>query len=151
MIFLLSKEESQEYELRRPLKNSQSQPSHLISISKINNKLVGGIQLQDKSFCNLSKITRVAPISSKLVFNDWYSDLNLSIADKTKKKYIDEDVIFIGSLNYSDHYGHFITEGLSRLWPLLSLENQDKRLVYISENEINLKIFLFFLELINLE
>ncbi len=139
MIFLLSKEESQEYELKRPLKILIHSQATLYPISTINNKLNGGIQLQDKSFCNLSKITRVAPISSKLVFNDWYSDLDLSIADKTEKKHIDEDVIFIGPI--PDHYGHFITEGLSRLWPLLSLENQDKKIVYISENKINFTDF----------
>jgi len=47
MNFLLSKEESQEYELKRNLKILNHSQATLFPISKINNKLVGGIQLED--------------------------------------------------------------------------------------------------------
>ena len=38
-------------------------------------------------------------------------------------EFIDEEVIFLGPL--PDHYGHFITEGLSRLWPYLDSKYKD--------------------------
>ena len=87
------------------------------------------------SFCNFSKTIRVPPSNSNLVFKDWYIDpsgFNLQINDYP---FIDEDIIFIGPI--PNHYGHFITEGLSRLWPLLDIKYKNHKVAYISEGSIN--------------
>ena len=64
--------------------------------------------------------------------------------DLNSIKYVDEDVVFLGALN--GHYGHFILEGLSRLWYFLNPENAHLKAVYISEgsNERFISFFSLF-------
>lgn len=45
--------------------------------------------------------------------------------------FINEDVIFLGALH--KHFGHFILEGLSRLWFCLEINKKNYKYVYISE------------------
>jgi hypothetical protein len=57
-------------------------------------------------------------------------DIKLSCID-----YVDENVIFLGELD--KHYGHFILEGLSRLWFCLGLKDNTYKCVYISSKGLN--------------
>ena len=105
------------------------------------NTIIGGVTDNDFGFVELSLTKRVTPQNiPSLAFKDWFSGpLNASEADSIK--YVDEDVVFLGAL--SGHYGHFILEGLSRLWYFLNPENVHLKAVYISEVSNN-KFIKFF-------
>lgn len=105
---------------------------HPLQLSKVGifeNNEFGGVTDKKLNFIDLSLTKRVSPPNFTVNFNDWFkganTDCNISDID-----YIDEDVIFLGAL--PKHYGHFILEGLSRLWFCLEPESVSHKCVYIS-------------------
>lgn len=97
----------------------------------VEDSFYGGVTDSILNFNLLSLTKRVSPSKFKWSYQDWFfgakPGLNLS-----EMPYVDEDVVFIGAL--SDHYGHFILEGLSRLWIYLEEGDWTKKAVYISES-----------------
>jgi len=104
-------------------------PLQLSRVGKIENNEFGGVTDEKLNFIDLSLTKRVSPPNLTMNFHDWYKgaspDCSVSDID-----YINEDVVFLGAL--SKHYGHFILEGLSRLWFYLNSENMNYKCVYIS-------------------
>ena len=107
------------------------------------NDTSGGVTDVNSKFIQLSSTTRVSPPNFSCNINDWYygasQDFQLEEAD-----YVDEDVVFLGAL--SAHYGHFIIEGLARLWFFLDAKNLRYKGVYISDSRNNkfIDCFKFF-------
>ena len=139
---LFEKINSHNFFLDRPLEILHHKHSTLFPIKKINTSLLkkgvtvnlcGGLLKSDMTFCDFAKTIRIPPDYSDLVFNDWYINPPLNKEAIQNYNYIDEDVVFIGPM--SVHYGHFITEGLSRLWLLLDNNYKDLKIAYISEAE----------------
>lgn len=135
-----------EYERHIPLqvqqvKNGIVHP--LLSPGKKPHKVSGGVTDVDLNFIYLSLTKRVSPPNFYCEFEDWYNGAS-EIFQHKDADYIDEDVVFLGAL--SSHYGHFITEGLSRLWFFLNQENECLKAVYISDSIGNrfLDCFKFF-------
>lgn len=89
----------------------------------------GGVCTADFQFVQLSLTKRVSPPNFACQFQDWFRGADPADA-QNEIEYIDEDVVFIGAL--PKHYGHFIIEGLARLWFYLELSNRKYRAVYIS-------------------
>lgn len=117
---------------------------HPISSTRDNfNKTQGGVTDVNLNLIQLSLTKRVSPKNFTLEFEDWYcgcsNNFQLEEAD-----YVDEDVVFLGAL--SSHYGHFITEGLARLWFFLDSKNLHYKGVYISDSRNNkfIDCFRFF-------
>lgn len=104
----------------------------------------GGVTDRSLNFVPLSLTKRVSPPNFFCKQEDWFCGSNQNIQQPLP--YCDEDVVFIGAL--SNHYGHFILEGLARLWPFLEDGNKKLKAVYISESP-NIK-FLDFLSLFGL-
>lgn len=90
----------------------------------------GGVTDELFNFIDLGLTKRVSPPNFNCEFTDWYVGANVNM-DHSQIDFIDEDVVFIGALPF--HYGHFITEGLSRIWYYLDLKNTHLKAVYISE------------------
>lgn len=95
----------------------------------------GGVTDENLNFLEQSLTKRIDPLDQSYADHDWYIG-----ASKTRSfnviDYVDEDVVFIGAL--SKHYGHFILEGLARLWFYLDTENLKYKCVYISDNGTDL-------------
>lgn len=106
----------------------------LTSYREDSNQTSGGVTDENSKFIELSLTKRVSPPNFSCEFTDWYcgcsQNFQLEEAD-----YVDEDVVFLGAL--SSHYGHFITEGLARLWFFLDAKNQHYKGVYISDSRNN--------------
>lgn len=137
-----------EYEKSIPLKVLQVNNGivhPLPPLRKGLNATSGGVTDENSKFIELSLTKRISPpnFSSEFTFPDWYcgcsQNFQLEEAD-----YVDEDVVFLGAL--SSHYGHFITEGLARLWFFLDAKNQHYKGVYISDSRNNkfIDCFKFF-------
>lgn len=95
----------------------------------------GGVCTEDLKFVELSLTRRVSPPNFTSNFVDWYRGANPAYS-KENFDYIDETVVFIGAL--SKHFGHYILEGLSRLWFLLDRENLENfRYVCISDDGVD--------------
>jgi hypothetical protein len=93
----------------------------------------GGVCNENLQFVELSLTKRVSPPNFDSGFVDWYKGANPKY-NKSEFKYVDETVVFIGAL--PKHFGHFILEGLSRLWFLLESNNLEiYRCVFISDDE----------------
>jgi len=105
--------------------------------------LTGGVTDSNFGFLELSLTKRVTPASFVMVYQDWFRG-PIKETDLNSIKYVDEDVVFLGALN--GHYGHFILEGLSRLWYFLNPKNAHLKAVYISEgsNERFISFFSLF-------
>lgn len=91
----------------------------------------GGICDSNLNFVKESLTKRVSPLNFTAEFQDWFVGFNPAL-DPTKIALRNEDVIFIGAM--PSHYGHFITEGLSRLWLLLESDFEKMKCVYIGDN-----------------
>lgn len=92
--------------------------------------LLGGVYDSEGSFIYDSLTRRVSPPNIKMFFDDWFgSSLEEDYSNINK---LDKKVIFLGAL--PKHYGHFITEGISRLWYISQTNDQDAEFVYISED-----------------
>ncbi len=141
MVSALDFEKSKQYQLLRALKTKVYSNATLFPISRgkgyeYRNKLFGGLQKEDGQFSDFAKTKRIHPDGT--YFKEWHSDYYEDDLTKIKREYLDEEVIFIGSI--PNHYGHFITEGLSRLWPLID-DLTEKKVVYISESEVAFEDF----------
>ncbi len=97
--------------------------------SSFESNLYGGVTDEYLNFIELSLTKRVSPINFTQTFNDWFNGANPNCRDENVD-YVDEEVVFLGSL--SKHYGHFILEGLSRLWFYLESSNMKYKAIYIS-------------------
>jgi hypothetical protein len=122
------------YEKSNPLKiervsNGIVHPLQLSGVGKIENNEFGGVTDEKLKFIDLSLTKRVSRSNLTTNFHDWYKGANLD-CHVSDIDYINEDVVFLGAL--SKHYGHFILEGLSRLWFCLEPESTSYKYVYIS-------------------
>jgi len=105
---------------------------HPLSPSKVSpGRLVGGVLDKDGAFVEFSATKRFSPHSFKLDIFDWF-DSPAEYNDVEAVQSI-ENAVFLGAL--PNHYGHFITEGLSRLWFCMDIVPSDFNFVYISECE----------------
>ena len=105
--------------------------------------LYGGVTDEFFNLIELSLTKRISPINFSIIFNQWYNGANPNCSDENID-FVDEEVVFLGPL--SKHYGHFILEGLSRLWFYLESNNTKYKAVYISsegEDKFN-ELFNFF-------
>jgi len=106
-------------------------PLQLSKANKIEDNEFGGVTDEKMNFIELSLNKRSSPPNFIINFHDWYIGANpdCNVADID---YIDEEVVFLGAL--PKHYGHFILEGLSRLWFCLSPKRSKSsyKFVYIS-------------------
>lgn len=103
----------------------------------------GGVCTADLQFVQLSLTKRVSPPNFPCHFRDWFRGASPTEA-KNEVEYVDEEVVFLGAL--PKHYGHFILEGLARLWCYLEPSNRKYRAVYISGQGEDrfLELFEFF-------
>ena len=133
---LLEKEHAIQYQLNRPLELEVIKNGIVFPLAKDSfGSLNGGIMREDSSFSSLAKTARVSPYNFSILFDDWYADPGTLDTQSDNIEFIDEEVIFLGPL--PDHYGHFITEGLSRLWLFLDGKYKNSNAIFISDNESN--------------
>ncbi len=93
----------------------------------------GGVCNENLQFVELSLSKRVSPPNFTSEFVDWFKGANPAYA-KDDLDFVDETVVFIGAL--PKHFGHYILEGLSRLWFFLDQQNLDTyRCVCISDDD----------------
>ena len=130
---MLSKELAVKYKLSRDLEISEFPNCTVFpleqSTSGLSSLSYGGIQSEDGNFISQSLTKRVSPKYTEIKFTDWFTTTTnneVAIEDNLEK-----EAVFLGAI--PKHYGHFITEGMSRLWYLLDREIDDKELIYISE------------------
>lgn len=57
------------------------------------------------------------------------------------KQYIDEEVIYIGTGYMFEHFGHFLIEGTSRLWPLLYPKYKNMKVAISLKNRKDIPSF----------
>lgn len=123
-----------QYEKKGPLMIHSYKNAKIFPLKKsiIDNSapLIGGIHDVEGTFINHALTKRLSPRNIKMSFDDWFEPSKDSKQSKTKK--VDKKVVFLGAL--PKHYGHFITEGISRAWYHLKSENKDQNYVYISED-----------------
>ena len=134
-----------DYEKRNEL-NVNRIPNGIVHPLKVSangvTSLEGGVTDSDIVFVPLCLTKRIPPKNIPLHFEDWFGGVTTDI-DIDSIKYVDEDVVFLGAM--SGHYGHFIMEGLSRLWYFLDPKHSHLKAVYISEVMNNRFIGLFSL------
>lgn len=106
----------------------------------LTNERCGGVTDINLKFVELSLTKRVSPPNFSCDYLDWYSGASKNF-QLNEADYLDQDVVFLGAL--SSHYGHFITEGLARLWFFLDPQNIRYKGVYIVEHKNNKFIDLF--------
>lgn len=90
----------------------------------------GGVCDREFKFVEISLTKRVSPPNFACEFEDWFVGAKPGLS-RNEIPYVDEKVIFLGAL--PKHYGHFILEGLARLWLLLDERYADLKCVYISD------------------
>ncbi len=113
------------------ISNGIVHPLQLSETNMVENNQFGGVTDEKFNFIELSLTNRVSPPNFVCNFNKWYKGANPNY-NELQINYVDEDVVFIGAL--SKHYGHFILEGLARLWFHLDYANLKYKCVYISED-----------------
>jgi hypothetical protein len=104
------------------------------NLKKFKNNILGGVFDINFKFCKMSSTQRSNPPNFIFNYRDWF-DGKIEEKDKKNIVYKDKEVIFLGA--FSNHYGHFMLEGMSRLWILLSKKYKDFDLIYISENDVS--------------
>jgi len=129
-----AQEERTRYERHHPLELQSIAggvviPLRLSENNEAEDNEFGGVCTADFQFVPLSLTKRVSPPNFACHFQDWFRGAHPEEANN-KIEYLDEDVVFIGAL--PKHYGHFILEGLARLWFYLEDSNRKYRAVYIS-------------------
>lgn len=115
-------------------------PLELSETRSIEFNQYGGVTDENLKFIEQSLTKRTDPLDQSNLNHDWYVGANRG-RSFNKIDYVDEHVVFIGAL--SKHYGHFILEGLARLWFYLDAENLKYRCVYISDDGPDLFIETF--------
>ena len=128
-------ESQTDYEKTIPLEvfevtNGVVHPLELSETNVTENNQFGGVTDENLNFIELSLTKREGPPNFSRTFNNWYKGANPKLPT-LDIEYVDEDVVFIGAL--SKHYGHFILEGLARLWYLLEPAHMKYKCVFISE------------------
>jgi hypothetical protein len=95
------------------------------------------------NFVPLSATERVAGRRFDTPLPDWYVGADPACAPEGIE-HIDEDVVFLGA--FSKHYGHFLLEGIARLWAYLRPELAHMKAVYIAEPGVDRfnDVFTFF-------
>ena len=101
--------------------------------SKQKSVIYGGVTDDKLNIINLSLNKFISPnfINKKKTTQIWYRGPS-PYCKVSNINYLNEDVIFLGALH--KHYGHFILEGLSRLWFCLGIKKKNYKYVYISED-----------------
>ena len=95
------------------------------------NRQYGGVTDEALNFVELSATERVNARRLNAATPPWYTGANPACRPDAVA-YIDEDVVFLGPL--SKHYGHFILEGIARLWYFLDADHLKRyKAVYIAE------------------
>ena len=90
----------------------------------------GGVTDDKLNIIDLSLNKFISPyFIKKKTTNIWYKGPS-PYCKLSNINYVNEDVIFLGALH--KHYGHFILEGLARLWFCLRIKKQNYKFVYIS-------------------
>jgi hypothetical protein len=118
-------------------------------LSKFNENKIeqfGGVTNENFTFIDISSTYRNSPPNFNQAYNKWYSGPNPSI-NKNEIIYHDHDVVYIGALHA--HWGHFITEGVSRLWYFLNEKKLDISVAYIADDGADRFIDIFKLFGIN--
>lgn len=105
-------------------------PLQLSETNEAENNQYGGVCTADLEFVQQSLTKRVSPPNFRCDFYDWFKGASSGVI-AGEVEYVDEEVVFIGAM--PKHYGHFILEGLSRLWFYLEASNKRYRAVYISD------------------
>ena len=123
------------YERMEPLRTQQVSPGVVfpLELSEVGiheQDQYGGVCDGSLKFVSLSGTKRVSPTNFISNFSDWYVGANPAYSTNSMD-YVDETVVFIGAL--PKHYGHYILEGLSRLWFFLESQNLKYKCVYISD------------------
>ena len=143
-----AQEVSTPYERQRPLElrgipDGVVFPLKLSESNEAETNEFGGVCTADLQFVQLSLTKRVSPPNFYCHFQDWFRGASAAEA-KNEIDYVDEEVVFLGAL--PKHYGHFILEGLARLWFYLKESNRKYRAVYISGQGEDrfLELFEFF-------
>jgi hypothetical protein len=121
-------------------------PLELSETKLIEVKQYGGVTDVNLNFIEESLTKRTDPLDNSHVIYDWYVGANRN-RDFADIEYFDDDVVFIGAL--SKHYGHFILEGLARIWFYLDAKNLKFKCVYISE--IGPDLFLDIFKLLKID
>lgn len=135
------------YEKTTPLKiikisNGIAHPLQPNEQSSWESNYYGGVTDEFLNFIELSLTKRVSPPNFTWTYNNWFKGANPKFSYEDVE-YVDEEVVFLGAL--SKHYGHFILEGLSRLWFYLEPDNIKYKAIYIStEGEDKLNNFFNF-------
>ena len=106
-------------------------PLQLSETMRFEDNQFGGVTDSDLKFVDLSLTRRISPPNIPGEFPNWFKGANPNV-NYSDIDYLDEEVVFLGAL--SKHYGHFILEGLARLWFYLDEINLKYRCVYISED-----------------
>ena len=111
------------------ISNGIIHPLEKSETGKHENRQYGGVTDGKFNFIKESSLKRKnPPIYNQ--FPEWYIGGNPKNI-KNKIKYIDEDIVFLGP--FPKHYGHFILEGLSRLWYYLDNSKLNIKCAYIEE------------------
>lgn len=105
-------------------------PLRLSATAQVENRQYGGVTDAALRWVPQSATPRVASRHCSTPLADWYvgADPACQAADIAQR---DEEVVFLGAL--SRHYGHFVLEGLARLWFMLPAERARLKAVYIAE------------------
>lgn len=105
-------------------------PLQISATGQTENCQYGGVTDANLNFVELSATARVAGRDFSSVIPMWYvgASPDTNVADI---ELIDEEVVFLGP--FSKHYGHFILEGLARLWFFLDSNHLKYKAVYLSE------------------
>jgi len=109
-------------------------PLALSATGAVENRQYGGVTDGALNFVPLSATERVAGRRFDTPLHDWYVGADPA-CDPAMVDVVDEDVVFLGA--FSRHYGHFLLEGIARLWFYLQPEHAHLKAVYIAEPGID--------------
>ncbi len=113
------------------INNGIIHPLEISETGESENCQFGGVTDSDLHFIPLSATIRTyGRYSHTAAGPRWYVGANPNVQLK-EIEFCDEDVVFLGPL--SKHYGHFILEGLARLWFYLDSNNSGYKAAYLSE------------------
>jgi hypothetical protein len=121
-------------------------PLQISETNEFENNEYGGVCTDDLYFVAESLTKRVTPPNFTCHFQDWFKGASPLVIN-SEINYIDDEVVFIGAM--PKHFGHFILEGMSRLWFYLNDLHRRYNAVYISDEGEDQ--FLEFVELFGIE
>lgn len=147
MLALFKKDSEHDYQKQDALKalsipNGIVHPLQLSNTGETENQQYGGVTDEKLCFVKESALTRRNPSHYK-PFPEWYIGANPDTKNDAIH-YVDETVVFLGP--FSKHYGHFLLEGLARLWFYLDEKYINLKAVYLAEEGTDrfLDVFGFF-------